>query len=71
MLQNSKIIKSRNEWKEKATLRATENQNYRKTIGRNKVKNQKSKVKTKVKNQNSKVKNENQNSKIKAAKPLR
>ena len=36
MLQNSKIIKSRNEWKEKATLRATENQNYRKTIGRNK-----------------------------------
>ena len=36
MLQNSKIIKSRNEWKEKATLRAIENQNYRKTIGRHK-----------------------------------
>ena len=34
MFQMSKIIKSKNEWKSKATLRATENQNYRKTIGR-------------------------------------
>ena len=36
MLQNSKIIKSRNEWKEKATSRAIKNQNYRKTIARHK-----------------------------------
>ena len=35
-LEGTKIIKSRNEWKEKATLRAIENQNYRKTIGRHK-----------------------------------
>ena len=36
MLQNSKIIKSRNEWRKKATSRAIENQNYRKTIARHK-----------------------------------
>ena len=36
MLQNSKILKSRNEWKEKAINRALENREHRKTNNRHK-----------------------------------
>ena len=36
MLQASKIIQSRNDWKDKAVKRATEIREYRKTQARNK-----------------------------------
>ena len=36
MLQKSKILKSRNEWREKATIRAIENKEHRKTHNRHK-----------------------------------
>jgi hypothetical protein len=36
MLQNSKILKSRNEWREKAINRALENREHRKTNNRHK-----------------------------------
>jgi len=38
MLQNSKILKSRNEWREKAINRAAENREHKKTNNRHKQK---------------------------------
>ena len=36
MLQNSKVLKSRNEWREKSIKRAAENREHRKTNNRHK-----------------------------------